>query len=65
MTVDNVAMLYSTAIKYQAKDLQEFCFNFSLNHMSGVVVTEAFSQLDEVTVKGFIKKAAKSGAFKT
>ena len=33
ITVENVAMLYATAIKFSAEELEEFCFRFSLNHM--------------------------------
>jgi len=65
ITVDNVAMLYATAIKYQARELEDFCFKFSLNHMTAVTQTEAFAKLDEGTVKDFIMKAAQNGAFKS
>jgi len=65
ITVDNVAMLYATAIKYQAKELEDFCFKFSLNHMTAVTQTTAFAKLDESTLKDFISKAAKNGAFKS
>lgn len=65
ITVDNVAMLYATAIKYQAEELEDFCFKFSLNHMTAVVQTEAFERLDESILKDFIIKAAVHGAFKS
>ena len=65
ITVENVAMLYATAIKYQAEELEEFCFRFSMNHMTAVTQTEAFSKLDEGTLKDFIIKAALHGAFKS
>ena len=58
-------MLYATAIKYQAEELEEFCFRFSLNHMTAVAQTEAFAKLDELTLKDFIIKAAVHGAFKS
>jgi hypothetical protein len=41
---------------FQAKELEDFCFKFSLNHMTAVTQTEAFSKLDEGTVKDFITK---------
>ena len=41
---------------FQAKELEEFCFKFSLNHMTAVTQTEAFTKLDEGTVKDFIAK---------
>jgi RCC1 and BTB domain-containing protein len=65
ITVDNAAMLYATAIQFNAHDLDEFCFKFCLNHMTNVVQTEAFSLLDDQTCKDFIAKAAKNGAFKS
>ncbi|CAG0901286.1 unnamed protein product [Darwinula stevensoni] len=64
ITVENAAMLYAAAIKYSAKELEDFCFRFALNHLSEVVQTEAFLHLDEPTVKSFILKAALSGAFR-
>ena len=37
--------------------MEDFCFKFSLNHMTAVTQTEAFAKLDEGTVKDFIMKA--------
>ncbi|CAH1803231.1 unnamed protein product, partial [Owenia fusiformis] len=64
ISVENAAMLYAAAVKYEAESLQEFCFKFSLNHMTAITQTEAFCKLDEITVKDFITKAAQAGAFK-
>ncbi|CAH3163860.1 unnamed protein product [Porites lobata] len=64
ITVDNAAMLLAAALKYEAVDLEEFCFKFCVNHLTAVTQTEAFNQLDDTTVKEFIQKAAKWGAFK-
>jgi RCC1 and BTB domain-containing protein len=50
---------------FQARELEDFCFKFSLNHMTVVTQTEAFAKLDEGTVKDFITKAAQNGAFKS
>ena len=58
-------MLYSTAIKFQATDLEKFCFKFSLNHMTAVTQTDAFLNLEENILKDFITKAANQGAFKS
>ncbi|XP_012230297.1 RCC1 and BTB domain-containing protein 1 [Linepithema humile] len=65
ITIANVAFLYSTAIEYNAEELEEFCFRFALNHMTAVAQTENFAKLDENTIKTFIIKAAKAGAFRT
>ncbi|XP_076757246.1 uncharacterized protein LOC143427199 [Xylocopa sonorina] len=65
ITVANVAFLYSTSIKYTDKASEECCFRFALNHMTAVTQTENFSKLNESTIKSFIIKAARAGAFKT
>ncbi|KAJ8310354.1 hypothetical protein KUTeg_012219 [Tegillarca granosa] len=64
ITVENVAMLYAAARKFEAKELEDFCFRFALNHMTAVTQTEAFTHLDESIIKEFIRKAALAGAFK-
>jgi len=65
ITVENAAMLYATAIKYLATDLEEFCFKFCLSHMTAVTQTESFQKLEDETCKLFISKAAQNGAFKS
>ncbi|XP_043798332.1 RCC1 and BTB domain-containing protein 1-like isoform X1 [Apis laboriosa] len=65
ITVTNVIVLYNTSIQYNAKELEEYCFKFALNHMTAVVQTADFAKLDESIVKTFIIKAAQAGAFKT
>ncbi|XP_059161859.1 RCC1 and BTB domain-containing protein 1-like [Physella acuta] len=64
ISVDNVAMLYAAAIKFGAQQLEDFCFRFSLNHMTLVTQSEAFGKLDDAIVKDFIFKASQAGAFK-
>ncbi|KAL8593917.1 hypothetical protein ACOMHN_032338 [Nucella lapillus] len=61
----NVAMLYAASMKYQAKSLEEFCFQFALNHMTAVTQTEAFACLDSPVMTDFIRKAAEAGAFRS
>ncbi|ESO96017.1 hypothetical protein LOTGIDRAFT_214601 [Lottia gigantea] len=64
ITVDNVAMLYAAAIKFEAKSLEEFCFRFAMNHLTEVTQSEAFNNLDEYVLKELIRRAAQAGAFK-
>ena len=64
ISVDNVMMLYAAAIKFSAVDLENYCFYFAINHLTAVTNTEAFRQLDDVTLKDFLINAAKHGAFK-
>uniref|UniRef100_A0A914WLK2 BTB domain-containing protein n=1 Tax=Plectus sambesii TaxID=2011161 RepID=A0A914WLK2_9BILA len=64
ITVDNSALLYAAALRFEAKDLEEYCFQFCLNHMTAVTQSESFGRLDECSVKHFVAEAAKHGAFK-
>ncbi|XP_014672354.1 PREDICTED: RCC1 and BTB domain-containing protein 1-like [Priapulus caudatus] len=64
ITVANVAMLYAAAIQYEAKELEEFCLRFAVNHLTAVTQSEAFAELDEATLKRFIQRAATQGAFR-
>ncbi|XP_014667918.1 PREDICTED: uncharacterized protein K02A2.6-like [Priapulus caudatus] len=45
-------------------ELEEFCLRFALNHMTAVIQSEAFAELDEATLRRFIQRAATQGAFK-
>ena len=65
ITRENVSMILSVALKYKAESLEEFCFRFAMNHMSDVVATEAFAQLDRDVIVHFITRAAIRGVFKT
>ena len=47
-----------------SQELEDFCFKFAVNHMTAVVQTDAFHNLDEVYLKEFLNKAAQWGAFK-
>ena len=63
--MDNVALLFATAIRFNANDLEEYCFRFALNHMTAVTQTDGFNELDDKSVKDFIARAAKEGVFKS
>ncbi|XP_076669800.1 RCC1 and BTB domain-containing protein 1 isoform X2 [Andrena cerasifolii] len=65
VTVNNVIFLYSIAMRYNAKELEVYCILYALKHMTVVVNTPYFSELDQLTMKSFIIKAANAGAFKT
>ncbi|XP_072180243.1 RCC1 and BTB domain-containing protein 1-like [Diadema setosum] len=64
INIENAALLLAASIRYEANDLEAFCFKFAVNHMTAVVQTEAFKKLDEAYVKDFIQRAAEWGAFK-
>ncbi|CAL9698480.1 unnamed protein product [Knipowitschia caucasica] len=65
ITVDNAFTLLSAAIKYDAEDLEEFCFRFCVNHMTLVTQTQAFWQSDGRMLKEFISRASRCGAFRS
>ncbi len=90
VTVDNVAALYATGMKYEAlviisdivffysdffqnlilyifrfsQDLEEYCLRFAVHHLTAVVQSDAFSKLDESSLKQFITRVAQMGAFR-
>ncbi|KAJ8410061.1 hypothetical protein AAFF_G00211020 [Aldrovandia affinis] len=64
ITVENAFSLLSAAIRYDAEDLEEFCFRFCVNHLTEVTRTAAFWQIDGNMLKEFICRASRCGAFK-
>ncbi|CAB1451658.1 unnamed protein product [Pleuronectes platessa] len=61
---ENAITLLSAAVKYEARDLEEFCFKFCVNHLTAVTQTQAFVDMDHDLLKNFISKASRYGAFK-
>ncbi|KAI5099056.1 RCC1 and BTB domain-containing protein 2 isoform X1 [Silurus meridionalis] len=61
---ENAITLLSAAVKYEARDLEEFCFKFCVNHLTAVTQTHAFADMDHDLLKNFISKASRYGAFK-
>ncbi|KAM4602289.1 RCC1 and BTB domain-containing protein 1 isoform 3-T4 [Polymixia lowei] len=64
ITVDNAFALLSAAVRYDAEDLEEFCFRFCVNHLTQVTQTGAFWQVDGAMLKEFICRASRCGAFR-
>ncbi|KAG5833215.1 hypothetical protein ANANG_G00273540 [Anguilla anguilla] len=64
ITVENAFALLSAAVRYDAEDLEEFCFKFCVNHLTEVTQTAAFWQIDGNMLKEFICRASRCGAFK-
>lgn len=54
-----------TGAMFVLQSLYEFSFKFALKHMTQVVLSETFAQLDGSLAKEFIQQAAKHGVFKT
>ncbi|XP_025067554.1 RCC1 and BTB domain-containing protein 2 isoform X2 [Alligator sinensis] len=61
---ENAIALLSAAVKYEAQDLEEFCFRFCINHLTVVTQTQGFAEMDHDLLKNFISKASRVGAFK-
>uniref|UniRef100_A0A8C6P0S3 RCC1 and BTB domain containing protein 1 n=1 Tax=Nothobranchius furzeri TaxID=105023 RepID=A0A8C6P0S3_NOTFU len=64
ITVENAFSMLSAAVRYDAEDLEEFCFKFCVNHLTEVTQTAAFWQIDGNLLKDFICRASRCGAFK-
>ncbi|KAM6985977.1 RCC1 and BTB domain-containing protein 1-like isoform 2-T2 [Aplochiton taeniatus] len=64
ITVENAFSLLSAAMRFEAADLEEFCFKFCVNHLTEVTQTAAFGQIDGNMLKQFIYKASRCGAFR-
>ncbi|TRY90880.1 hypothetical protein DNTS_021956 [Danionella cerebrum] len=64
ITEENAITLLSAAVKYEARDLEDFCFKFCVNHLTAVTQTQAFADMDHTLLKNFISKASRYGAFK-
>lgn len=64
ITVENAFSLLSAAVRYDAEELEEFCFRFCINHLTQVTQTTAFWQMDGNLLKDFICRASRCGAFK-
>ncbi|KMQ87960.1 rcc1 and btb domain-containing protein 1 [Lasius niger] len=65
ITMSNVAFFYYKAIECNAKELEEFCFQFALCHMTDVILSEEYIKLDTSLKNNFILRAAQENMFKT
>ncbi|CDQ62976.1 RCC1 and BTB domain-containing protein 1 isoform X6 [Oncorhynchus mykiss] len=64
ITIENAFSLLAAAVRYDAEDLEEFCFKFCVNHLTEVTQTAAFWQMEGNLLKEFISRASRCGAFK-
>jgi RCC1 and BTB domain-containing protein len=64
ITIENAAKLYSSAIQYNAKDLEEFTFQYMLHHLTAVIKSESFAELDGDLIKHLMVELADQNAFK-
>ncbi|XP_028249007.1 RCC1 and BTB domain-containing protein 1-like isoform X2 [Parambassis ranga] len=64
ITIENAFSLLSAAVRYDAEELEDFCFKFCVNHLTEVTQTFAYWQIDGNLLKDFIGRASRYGAFK-
>ncbi|EFN60480.1 RCC1 and BTB domain-containing protein 1 [Camponotus floridanus] len=57
ITVSNVGFFYNKAIEYDAKELEEFCFQFIWHHTTANAYSEDYIKLDGSTQAKFIHRA--------
>ncbi|XP_072763716.1 RCC1 and BTB domain-containing protein 1-like [Anoplolepis gracilipes] len=63
----NLKRIYSQVIKEivtVSNELEKFCFQFAMDHLTDVVQTQKFATLNKNIILDFIIKAAKAKAFK-
>ncbi|CAL1678627.1 unnamed protein product [Lasius platythorax] len=65
ITTSNVIFFYNKAIECNAKELEEFCFQFAVCHMKDVVLSEEYIKLDTSIKDIFMRRAAHENAFRT
>ena len=46
------------------QNLEQYCFLFIINHLTAVVQSPAFLELDDRVVKNLMVRCAQKGAFK-
>ncbi|XP_015440518.1 PREDICTED: RCC1 and BTB domain-containing protein 1-like [Dufourea novaeangliae] len=64
ITVENVLVLCNKAIEYEITNIEEYCFNFAVKHMTAVIQSPKFSEINQSIVNTFMNKAAQAGACK-
>jgi hypothetical protein len=64
ITVENVCSIFSTLIKYNLKEFEDYCLEFAINNMDQVSKTESFRLMDANSMKQLVIKAADNNVFK-
>lgn len=56
LKIGNVCSIYSSALKYQSLELEQYAFEFMSKHIKSITKTEEFQQMDGAYVKHFFCK---------
>jgi RCC1 and BTB domain-containing protein len=65
VTINNVCSLYSLAIKYESKELEDYCFEFASNKFNDICITDDFDNMDKNSMNKLVKRAAANKLFLT
>jgi RCC1 and BTB domain-containing protein len=63
ITIENVCSLYCCSIKYDLPELEKQCFDFSVNKMNQIFITDGFHKMDENSIKKFLERVAENHIF--
>lgn len=55
VSVENVASIFSAAVKFNADELRNFCVQFAHNKMKTILNTEAFDKMECNLIKDFLR----------
>ncbi|XP_003383757.1 PREDICTED: RCC1 and BTB domain-containing protein 1-like [Amphimedon queenslandica] len=65
ISVENAIALYTIALRYQAKELQECSFRYITRHCSAVILSKDFIGMEESISKKLLVSLAEAGVFKS
>jgi RCC1 and BTB domain-containing protein len=65
ITINNVCSLYSLAIKYESKELEDYCFEFGSNKFNDICITDDFDNMDKNSMNKLFIRAAANKLFLT
>jgi RCC1 and BTB domain-containing protein len=65
ITLENVCSLYCSSIKYNLTEFEDYCFDFVVNKMNEICLTDGFREMDEISMKKLMEKVAKNKIFKS
>jgi RCC1 and BTB domain-containing protein len=58
LNVENFCVIYSAAVKYESKELENFCIEFASNNLNNICKSDGFKQMDKNSMcKLFIRSA--------
>ncbi len=65
ITLENVCSLYCSSIKYNLAEFEDYFFDFVVNKMNEICLTDGFREMDQISMKKLMEKVAKNKIFKS